>query len=78
MLTGTESAVANGANGDPFNDAKKYATGTRQDEREAVRYYQLAAAASPGSASAKLALSHASDLKAAVKPLNTRFVRIYD
>jgi hypothetical protein len=71
-------ATANEANGDPFQEASHYKPHVHQNYLEALRYYRGAVNASPGSESAKKALTRAWALLAGIKPLDTRFVCIYD
>ena len=71
-------AVANGANGDPFNDAAKYKRADKRSYWEALRNYRAAIKAAPGSDSANSALKQAWSLQAGLPPLETRFFRLYD
>ena len=71
-------AVVNGANGDPFQQADDYKRTVHEDYSQALRWYRESIKASPGSESAQRALTQAWALLAGLKPLDTRFVCIYD
>lgn len=71
-------AVANGANGDPSQEAAQYKPQVQQNYAEALHLYRQAISASPGSDSAQKALVSAWALIAGLKPLDTRFVCVGD